>query len=78
MLDKLLTEIRAGGTLEVTALASRLGASPRLVEAMLEHLQRAGHIRNYADCNDGCLGCGLRADCNKQNTVRLWQSKPEQ
>lgn len=79
MLEKLLQEIRAGGTLETTALAIRLGTSPQLIEAMLEHLQRSGLIQDYVNCVDGCLGCSVRDACNKQaqGAIHLWQSKPE-
>ena len=76
MLEQLLKEIRNGGSLETHTLAARLGTSPQLVEAMLEHLQRLGLIQNYDDCGSGCQGCGLRDDCS-QSTVRLWQSKFE-
>ncbi len=77
MLERLLHEIRAGGTLETNALASRLGTSPQLVEAMLEHLQRSGLIQDYVNCGEGCQGCGLRDACNTQtrSAIRLWQSK---
>lgn len=80
MLEKLVNEIRAGGTLETGTLAAHLGTTPQLVEAMLEHLQRAGLIRTYIRCTDSCGGCNLRDACNgkSQSTVRLWQSKPEQ
>jgi len=78
MLEKLLQEIRAGGTLETATLASRLGTSPQLIKAMLEHLQRRGLIQDYVNCDDGCGGCNVRDACNKQiqSTVHLWQSKP--
>ncbi len=76
MLKQLIKEIRAGGTLEVGAFAARLGTTPQLVEAMLEHLQRSGLIEAYASCNDGCLGCNLQDACEKTpGTLRLWQSK---
>ena len=79
MLEKLLQEIRAGGTLETRTLAARLGTSPQLIEAMLEHLQRSGLIQDYVNCGDGCLGCSVRDACNKQaqGAIHLWQSKPE-
>ncbi len=76
MLKQLINEIRAGGTLETRALAARLGTTPQLVEAMLEHLQRSGLIQAYAGCNDGCQGCNLQNACRKTpGTIRLWQSK---
>jgi len=77
MLEKLLNEIRAGGTLETNALAIRLGASPQMIQAMLEHLERSGMIRPYSTCSDGCHGCSLQASCHVDqpgNHVRLWQS----
>jgi hypothetical protein len=79
MLEQIINEIRAGGTLETGALAARLGTTPQLVEAMLEHLQRSGLIQAYANCGDGCLGCSLQDACRKPSsaTMRLWQSKSE-
>jgi Mn-dependent DtxR family transcriptional regulator len=77
MLEKLVKEIRNGGSLEINSLASRLGTSPQLVEAMLEHLQRSGLIRDYANCGVGCQGCGLQNSCKSLSVVRLWQSNYE-
>lgn len=76
MLEKLLQEIRAGGTLETGTLAAKLGTTPQIVGVMLEHLQRSGLIQNYVNCGDGCGACNVRGDCNKpaQSAVRLWQS----
>ena len=78
MLEQLLQEIRAGGTIEARSVAVRLGTSPQLIEAMLEHLQRNGFIQQYINCSDGCQGCNVRDACNNAagNKVRLWQSKP--
>ncbi len=79
MLEQLLAEIRAGGTLEVGALSKKLGASPQLVSVMLEHLQRSGYIRPYPAshaCGDGCGGCSLKTDCHHAERVdllKMWQ-----
>ena len=77
MLEQLIQEIRTGGTLETGILATRLGTTPQLIEAMLEHLQRSGLIQDYSGCSDGCQGCGLQETCKKPGTytVRLWQSQ---
>jgi Mn-dependent DtxR family transcriptional regulator len=77
MLEQLIKEIRNGGSLETRVLAARLGTSPKLIEAMLEHLQRSGLIQDYVDCAEGCQGCGLRDSCESQRSVRLWQSKTD-
>jgi Mn-dependent DtxR family transcriptional regulator len=77
MLEELLKEINAGGTLETNALAVRLGASSQMIEAMLEHLQRAGLIRPYSSYQDGCQGCSLQKSCHVEqhgDQVRIWQS----
>jgi len=76
MLEQLIAEIRAGGTLEVNSLAKKLGASPQLVSVMLEHLQRSGYIRPYQTCGDGCGDCSLKTDCNHAERVdllKMWQ-----
>jgi DNA-binding IscR family transcriptional regulator len=64
MLEKLLAEIRSGGTIETGELASRLGTTPELLHAMLEHLQRSGFIQPYQACGDACGGCGLSKTCS--------------
>jgi len=66
MLEKLLAELRAGGTFETGELAVRLGTSPELLGAMLEHLQRSGHIRSFDTCSDACAECGLGRTCRPQ------------
>jgi FeoC like transcriptional regulator len=80
MLEQLLAEIRAGGTLETGALAVRLGTSPQMVQAILEHLQLSGHIQAFSNCGDGCQGCSLKSSCSpagRAGTLRLWQSSGE-
>jgi hypothetical protein len=76
MLEQLVKEIRAGGTLELGDLATRLGTTPQLIEVMLEHLQRRGLIQAYVSCSDGCLGCSLQDACVNPapGMVRLWQT----
>ena len=76
MLEQLVKEIRAGGTLETGALAAHLGTTPQLIEAMLGYLQQSGLIQAYVSCSDGCQGCNLQDACRKpnQSTIRLWQS----
>jgi hypothetical protein len=77
MLERILGAVQQGGTLDAVALARLLDTSPQMVEAMLEHLQRAGYLQEFADCNDGCGGCSLQGACNsaqKRQSFRLWQS----
>ena len=77
MLERLLYEIRSGGSLETHALAIRLGTSPAMVQAMLEHLQRLGYIQPYGEtCADGCGGCSLSLGCHvngQAGKIRLWK-----
>ncbi len=78
MLQQLLAEVDGGGTLETGALAVRLGTTPQLVTAMLEHLERLGMVLSYIHCEDGCTGCSLRGNCSSQADVRLWQAGKKQ
>jgi len=78
MLEKLLAQIRTGGPLETGTLASRLDTSPKMVEAILMHLQQTGHIQSYRSCSDGCRGCALKSDCDPASSVRLWQGTGKQ
>lgn len=77
MLEKLLADIRSGGTLEVHALAEKLGTTPAMVEAMLEHLERSGLLKAYQSCSGACSGCGLKDACAHSDLprgMRIWQS----
>ena len=77
MLEQLMHEIRAGGTLETKSLALRLGISVQMVQAMLEHLERSGQITAYTACDDGCQGCSLKSACSVAPhgaQTHLWQS----
>jgi Mn-dependent DtxR family transcriptional regulator len=78
ILEKLLIEIRKGGTLDIHKLANRLDTSPQLVEAMLEHLCQTGILSAYESYNNTCGGCGLQQSCKSQEnrSIRLWQYKP--
>jgi Mn-dependent DtxR family transcriptional regulator len=76
MLSALLAELRSGGTFETRDLAARLGTTPALMEAMLEHLQRLGQVHTYQSCSDACHGCSLREGCTsaeRADGLRLWQ-----
>jgi len=44
--QQLIAEICVGDALEIGELVARLGASPQLIEAILEHLQRSSSIRS--------------------------------
>jgi hypothetical protein len=75
MLEKLLIEIRQGGTLDTRKLAMQMNTSTQMVEAMLEHLRTRGILRTYESCGDACDGCGLRQSCSSQKSDKpqLWQ-----
>jgi hypothetical protein len=68
MLEKLLAEIRSGGTFETGELAARLGTTPELLNAMLDHLLRTGYIRPFSSCNDACGGCSLGKTCRRSQS----------
>ncbi len=64
MLEKLLSEIRDGGTLQPAVLAARLNISVGLVEMMLEDLERRGMLAQVnTSCGEPCGGCPLVGEC---------------
>lgn len=78
MLERLMTEIRAGGPLDAAQLALTLDTSPQMVQAMLDHLQRIGFLRAYenASCSDACQACSLKGFCDpnkKRSSLQLWR-----
>jgi hypothetical protein len=78
MLERLMTEIRAGGPLDAAKLAVTLETTPQMVEAMLEHLQRLGLLSAYqnASCSDACQACSLKGFCDpnkKRSALQLWR-----
>lgn len=74
MLLQLLDEIRNSGTVDAKSLAARLEITPQMIEALLEHLRRAGYLRLYQSCASACLGCSHEPDCAVRlgNAPRLW------
>jgi len=75
MLERLLDEIRASGVADPATLAARLNVSPSLVRAMLEHLARAGQLKEIKNCAPGaCRACAVSSACHTQahSQPRAW------
>ncbi len=74
MIEKLLSAIRSGGTVQPAALAARLNVSPGLVEMMLEDLERRGLlVQVNTQCGEPCGGCPLVGECAVTNPQgRMW------
>ena len=75
MLEKLMDEVRSGGTVQTTVLAQRLKTSVSMVQAMLEELERLGLLRQIdGTCADACGGCTLVDTCgaHKNTQGRVW------
>ena len=75
MLQKLLDEIRSGGTLEPGAIAARLGTTTQMVMGMLEHLERMGMLQDFSACStQGCEGCAVACSCSPAAARgRVWK-----
>lgn len=78
MLEQLLNEIHVSGSLQPPVLARKLGTSVTMVEAMLESLERMGHLRAVtSSCVSSCGGCPLSSGCTSAGgRGRLWMAKP--
>jgi hypothetical protein len=80
MLEKLLNEIRGGGTLQPAALARKLNISVGMVEMMLEDLERRGMLAQVnTGCSEPCGGCPLVGECAVTNPQgRMWMLTRQQ
>jgi hypothetical protein len=87
LVEDLIHEIRAGGTQEVHALAARLGTSPKMVKAMLEHLERRGALLDMAgspasacQTSSACQACSLAGECGSgggsAKHLWVWRNPP--
>ncbi len=75
MLERLLAELRSGGTLPPAILAARLGVSTGMVEMMLEDLERRGMLRRLNDqCGSACNSCPVATSCAPHGggKARVW------
>jgi DNA-binding Lrp family transcriptional regulator len=76
MLEQLLNNIRSSGTVSPVELGRRMNIDPRMVEVLLEDLQRRGILRNFemqSNCNsDACGGCPVSGGC-KSVKPRIWE-----
>ncbi len=79
MLEKLLTIINQGGTLDLNTLADKLDTSPELVKMMLDQLAAMGRLSNSEFCaGAACGGCSLSDACSsKTDQIHLWKYQPE-
>ena len=78
MLEKLISEVRAGGTLQTGELAARLRVSPAMVRMMLEDLERMGKLaRVETECGTACGGCPVKNMCAPKGDGkgRVWMVK---
>lgn len=61
--------------MQPAVLASRMGTSVAMIEAMLSQLQRMGMLSEVnLNCNEPCGGCPLVNGClSRGDQGRLWQ-----
>ncbi|KAF0110232.1 MAG: Uncharacterized protein FD147_1781 [Chloroflexi bacterium] len=67
MLEKLLTEIKNGGTTSPSVLATRLSTSPEMIQAMLDTLEEHGYLQSVdPGCSNEkpCDSCSLSNMCS--------------
>lgn len=74
MLEKILSEIQSGGSIQPATLARRLDTSPQMIEMMLEDLERRGLlVQVNQSCEKSCGGCPMIGECGaKSPQGRMW------
>jgi Mn-dependent DtxR family transcriptional regulator len=79
VLRRLLQIAARAETVCSASLASELGVSEALVEAMLEDLAQRGYLRPVATGGaSACEGCLERAACLRTRQARTWSFEPGQ
>jgi hypothetical protein len=76
LLEQILDLIRKSGTISPVELSHKMNIDTRMVQVLLEDLQRRGLLHNLvieSSCvNAGCDGCQLSSGCN-HNQARVWE-----
>jgi Mn-dependent DtxR family transcriptional regulator len=72
MLEKLLNLLGDTRTHSLADLAHALDTSTDMVEAMLQHLEQMGRVRQVTNCDSGCQECAHEATCAPSNPTRIW------
>jgi hypothetical protein len=69
MLEQLLAEIKGGTTTSPITLAERLNTTPRMIESMLDTLERMGYLKSINnECQDSsCGACPVAGLCSSPN-----------
>lgn len=70
MLERLLSELRSGGTNRVDDLAIKLNTTPALVQVMLDHLVQLNLVSLYQSCDDSCTACSASSLCHQDQNGR--------
>jgi len=69
-----VAEGRVGSTAE---LADELDASPALVQAVVEELERRGLLQRVGDCGEVCAGCPAEVNCGPAVKRSAWMLTTE-
>lgn len=73
MLERLLREVTAQGTVSSASLARSLGISEALAESMVEALRRMGYLQAAVGaCPAPCDRCPVREACLFGGQARIW------
>jgi Mn-dependent DtxR family transcriptional regulator len=72
VLKRLLSTIAAGRIANTAELAAAMDASPAMVEALVDELERRGLLQRAGDCGSVCTGCPTELACGQQGQASAW------
>jgi predicted ArsR family transcriptional regulator len=72
MLRRLIQAVAGGRSGNTRELAEALGASPSVVEAMMEELVRRGLAQRADECAPGCGDCPVSGVCASRGAGGIW------
>lgn len=72
MLKILLATIAADKSGNTAGLASAIGTSPAMIEALIGELERRGLLQRAGECGSGCTGCPTPTGCGPGARGSAW------
>ena len=78
MFNKLMALLRRGGAVTIDQMAHELETTPEVVNGMIDHLVRAGSLRQMsASCETTCSEGMFARDCTRVGQSKVWRFTPD-
>lgn len=74
MFGRLMSLLKRDGTVTIDQMARELETTPEVVNGMIDHMVRAGSLRQMsASCDTACSECMFARDCTRAGQSKVWR-----